>query len=185
MRISSPVFTSLIVVRPHAFAVPQNRHPIRNPGQFLHSMRNVDHSHPRLPKPANDPKKILHFAFGERRSRLIQDQNLRIPPQRRGDLHQLLLRHGQLAYQGIGRNFRANPLQKPAPFARRFFQLINRSPNEDSRRKPRFSATVKSGKAPAADRSPRSPIRGQSMDRSSRQFDRESESTPYQAQQRR
>ena len=64
----------------------------------------------------------------QRRRRLIQNQNLRLAPQRCGDLDKLLLRHRQLAHQRFSGNPRADPLQKPPRCFSPFSPTDNRNP---------------------------------------------------------
>ncbi len=60
-------------------------------------------------QPAHDDEQLLHLAMAECCRRLIHDHDPRLDRERAGDLHQMLLRHAELAH----RQGRIDPLIEP------------------------------------------------------------------------
>jgi hypothetical protein len=64
-------------------------------------MGNVNDSSAIATKTGDDGEQVVDFAVGERGSRLIHDQDLRVGPDRPGDFDDLLFRHAERGYAAI------------------------------------------------------------------------------------
>ena len=79
----------------HGLAVAQDRHPVGDPPDLVHAVRDVEHE-PALrrvsPGHAEEP---VHVSGHERGRGLVEDEDVRLARQCLGDLHQLLVGDGQ------------------------------------------------------------------------------------------
>src|SRR5690242_7935823 len=102
-------------------AVAQDGDPIGDGGDFLQAVRNIDDADAGRAQRANHAEETLDLALGERRGRLIQDQDLRLRADGFGDLDDLLLGHAERAHHAIGGDICAGALEQlrcePAPRA--------------------------------------------------------------------
>jgi hypothetical protein len=58
----------------HSFAVAQHRDAIADCAQLFETMGDVDHAHFAQAQLLHDTKYFLGFGFGQRRSRLVENQ---------------------------------------------------------------------------------------------------------------
>ena len=72
---------------------------------LVETVRNEQNGGPALDQPADDRKQRADLLIGQRRGRLVQNENLDVFRQRLGDLHQLPLASGQRGHAG----FRIDP----------------------------------------------------------------------------
>jgi hypothetical protein len=73
----------------HEFPVAQHRHPVGQKEDFLQSMRDINDPDPALAQQPHNPEQPLHVVLGQRRRRLVHNQDARVVRQRLGDLHPL------------------------------------------------------------------------------------------------
>ena len=89
------------VPRVHIAPVAHDRHAVGDDAQLLHAVGDVDDAHALGLQPADEREQILDFRFGQRRGRLVHDENARVAEgQRLGDFHHLLLGDGEGAHAG-------------------------------------------------------------------------------------
>ncbi len=86
--------TSLSVFVPAAIgrdigAVPEHRALVGKLGDLMHAVGNVEEGQPLLPQPLEDDEHFGDVSGGERRSRLVENEDARLASQRLGDLHHL------------------------------------------------------------------------------------------------
>ena len=77
-------------------AVPENRHIVGNREDLIHLVGDVDDAHAMRLEVRDDRKEVLHFAFGERGSRLIHDQDVGLEGDGLGNLNDLPIGDGQV-----------------------------------------------------------------------------------------
>ena len=76
-------------------AVPHDRHAVGDPLELLQAVRDVHDAVAALAQVAGDAEELVDLGLGERRRRLVHDQDVRVVGQRLGDLHHLLLGDGE------------------------------------------------------------------------------------------
>ena len=82
---------SLCLLRADVTAVAHHRELVRDDRQFIELVRDVDDRHAVGLELVNEPVQHLHLLIGDRRSRLVHDDDARLERERLGDLHDLLL----------------------------------------------------------------------------------------------
>ncbi len=80
--------------------VAHHRHPVRDDLELLEAMRDVDDPVAALAQDPGDPEQLVDLRLGERRRRLVHDQDIRVEGERLRDLHHLLLGDGQTGDAG-------------------------------------------------------------------------------------
>eukprot|EP01022_Parablepharisma_sp_SALTPOND_P020740 TRINITY_DN385_c0_g1_i13.p1 TRINITY_DN385_c0_g1~~TRINITY_DN385_c0_g1_i13.p1 ORF type:complete len:868 (-),score=317.47 TRINITY_DN385_c0_g1_i13:3732-6335(-) len=79
----------------HEAAIAQHRHAIGQGVYLGHAVADVDDRQALVAQPAHHAEKLFGLAFGQRRGRLVHDEDAAAMHQRAGDLHLLLLGNGQ------------------------------------------------------------------------------------------
>ena len=79
-------------------AVAEHRRAVGERVDFVHAMRNVEDRDILGLQPRQKRVNLLDVDAGQRRSRLIEDEQLRLLSERLGDLHHLTARQRQIAH---------------------------------------------------------------------------------------
>ena len=82
-------------LRRHVSAVPQHGDGVAQQEDFFEAVAHVDAGHAALAKPADDRVEPLGFVLRQAARRLVEDDQPRALPDRRGNLQHLLLADGQ------------------------------------------------------------------------------------------
>ncbi len=90
------------IQRDHGLAVAQDRHGVGNRDDLFQLVRDHDARHALLFQIAQQAQQVFAVILVQRRSRLVQDQQLDVLAQRLGDLDQLLLADAQILDLGGG-----------------------------------------------------------------------------------
>ena len=104
------------IVGADVVGIPEHRDP---GGQGVHVFKAVGNENngravvPELPR---NPVQLLGLPLGQGGSRLVHDDDFRMEGKGLGDLHHLLLRHGQVAHDLVGVEVGVQLLQKPVGF---------------------------------------------------------------------
>ena len=80
-------------------AVAEHRALVGELGDLLHAVRDVEDAEPLVPQPLQHREHLGDVGGGQRRGRLVEDEDGRIARQRLGDLHHLLARERQLLHR--------------------------------------------------------------------------------------
>ena len=100
------------VVGADVLGIAEHRHA---GGQPVHVLKAVGYEYDRhalLPKLVHDAVQLLGFALGQRGGGLVQYDDAGVGGERLGDLHDLLLGHGQRAHLGGGIELGVHALQQ-------------------------------------------------------------------------
>ena len=89
--------------RGHPAAVLQNGDPAGQVEDLGEPVRDVQQPDAPLLEPAHQPVEQLDLVVGQRRGRLVHDEQPRVQGERLGDLDDLLLGDAQPAHPGVGR----------------------------------------------------------------------------------
>ncbi len=81
-------------------AVPEHRAFVGEFRDLMHAVGNVQEREPFLAQALEDDEHLGDIGGGERRSRLVENENARLARQRLGDLDHLPARQGQVLHQG-------------------------------------------------------------------------------------
>ena len=81
-------------------AVAEHRALVGQLGDLVHAMRDVEQRQALLREPLEDGEHLGDVAGGERRGRLVKDEDARLPHQRLGDLDHLAARQRQVLDAG-------------------------------------------------------------------------------------
>ena len=101
------------VERRDVATVAEDRALVGKLGDLVHAMRNIDDREAIGPELLQHPEDLGHVRRGQRRGRLVEDQDLGIARQRLGDFHHLPPRQRQVAYRRQRMNvLGANPGQR-------------------------------------------------------------------------
>ncbi len=84
------------------FAVAEDRDAIRDGGDLLEAVRDVDDAGAVLAEPGHHGEQPLDLALAQRRGRLVHDEYPRVGADRLGDLDDLLLRHAERLDEPFG-----------------------------------------------------------------------------------
>ena len=109
---SSPRSTVAGLARRDGFAVAEDRDAIRDGGNLLEAVGNVDDAGAVLAEPGDDGEEPLDLALAQRRGRLVHDQDPRVGADGLGDLDDLLLGHAERLDEPVGIDRRADPAEQ-------------------------------------------------------------------------
>jgi hypothetical protein len=92
--------------------IPKHRHPVREAVDVFEPVGDEDYRGPIVAQAFGDAIQFLGLVLGQRCRRLIHDDDLRVGGQRLGNLHDLLLRHRQVAHPGPGTELRVQLVEE-------------------------------------------------------------------------
>ncbi len=96
----------------YVFSVAENGDLIGDPEHLVHLVRYVDHGAALLAQRSDDPKQSFHFRLGDRRSRLVHDDQTRFIGNCLRNLHQLNVRDAELDHLFLGIEFYLETIEK-------------------------------------------------------------------------
>ncbi len=89
--------------RGDALPVAHHAHPVGDLHDLDQPVRHVDDADALRLEPLEQAEQVADLVVGQRRGRLVEHEDLDLPRQRLGDLHELALRRAEVAHDGIGR----------------------------------------------------------------------------------
>ena len=93
-------------------AVAENRHFVGDLEQLVHLVRDVDDAFALGLQRADDAEEMRDFPVGERRGRLVHDQDVGIVGDRLGDLDHLPVGDAEIAHFGLGIDADVEPVEQ-------------------------------------------------------------------------
>ncbi len=86
----------------NGFAVAQDRDAVADGAQFLQAVRDINHAQAAIPQSAHDAEYFLRLRAGQRRCRLVEDDQARSLLNGSANLDQLLPRGTELSHAPLG-----------------------------------------------------------------------------------
>ncbi len=112
MRMMSSRVTSLGGVRADILAVAEHRELVGDLEQLVHLVGDVDDAFALRPQVADDLEQMRDLALGQRRGRLVHDQDVGFVGHRLGDLDHLPVGDRQVAHLDLGIDLDVEPLEQ-------------------------------------------------------------------------